>query len=189
VRRADFLAGLALMVGWPVSNFAEPELLPGPEWTLRKIVVANPGPGTTFTVTVPGEFDWRLLALNMLFGTSVVVGDRVPHLRMRDQTRELVRVPAGAIVPPGASVFVQWVAGLGAVQGSAAQGMLLAPWPALILPAGHTLDWLCTNLDGGDEVQLITLTVLERFTGRRPPESPGRPALVSPLDLGARLAS
>lgn len=165
------------------------ELAPdfGPGWTVRRVRIPDPGAGVTWSQTVPGDFDWRLLAANMFFSSGPDVPARVPHLRLRDQTRELFRVPIGATIPASSNAYLNWLRGVGRGSGSTAEGMLVAPWPDMPLSAGLTLDWLCTNIVAPDAVSLITLTVLERFTGDRPPERVLRPALVEPIDLAARL--
>lgn len=168
---------------------SEPAFSPGPEWVLEHVPIADPGAGTTWSKKVPGNYEWQLVAVSSLFGTSVVVAARVPYLRLRSETRELLRVPAGAAVPGGSDVYLQWADGVGEQAGSVAEGMLLMQWPAFPLVPGYTLDWLCTNLDGGDTVEFITLTVWQRYTGRRPPDRPPSGALVTPLPLDAKMVS
>lgn len=161
----------------------------GREWTLRTEAVPEPGVGTTFTITVPGDYEWRLVALNLRYATGGALPLRYPYLRLRDGTRELLRVPLGVGLAGGLSVTIGWAPGIGSVLGDGNAAAVLAPWPAMPLVPGHRLDWLVQNFDPLDAASLITFTVLQRFTGDRPPERRPRPALVTPVDADAILGS
>lgn len=160
----------------------------GPEWVSRRIAVDNPIAGGTWSLKAPGEFEWRMLAVNSLFATSAVVATRRPYLRLRDATREIIRVPLGATYAASANAYMQWMRDVGTLLGGTADGMVLAPLPPLPFEPGFTLDWLCTNIDATDSVTLITVTVLERFTGERRSRAGRGLGLVEPLDFDARLA-
>lgn len=158
------------------------ELSPGPDWVLRWLAIPNPGAGATWSLTVPGDFEWRVVALQQTFTTTAVPGDRVPGLVLRSATRELIRVPAGLVVPPSSGLRIQWAAGLGALFGGLVEGQIIAPLPPLPLVPGLALDALVIGLGLGDTLTSITLTVFERFTGEHRPARERRPTLVRPLD-------
>lgn len=160
----------------------------GSEWSLRVEPVENPAPNQTFTLTVPGEVEWRLLALNLLYSTDAGLGTRYPYLRLREQNRELLRVPLGVGIAPSANVTIGWGDDVGAVLGDAAAGMVLAPWPNVPLMPGWRLDWLVEGIGAADAPTAITCALLERWTGEHPPERRPAPLLVTPVDVAATLA-
>ena len=160
---------------------------PAGEWVRHVYRVPDPGAGSTWKLAVPGEFDWLLLSISQLFGTSAAVATRAPFLRVRDETRELWRVPFGSVVAANANVQHTYSRDVGAVIGSVTEGNLTAPLPGLPLAPGMVIDQLCFNLQAADVFSLINVMVLERFTGARPPRRGGPLGLVEPLDLGATL--
>ena len=156
---------------------------------LRILPVETPAAGATWSVEVPGESHWRLLSANMLFTAVGGVANRFPFLRLRSEFRELLTAPTTEGIGAGFSVTLNWLAGLGSTVGSVAGGNIATPWPGVPLEPGDTLDWLCNSLGGADTVDFITLVLAERWTGERPPERRRRPALVTPIDNLAILAS
>lgn len=164
---------------------SEPEFYgePGPGWVLRWYPIPNGAPD--WSVLVPGDKEWRVVALKAIFATSVIAGDRVPGLVVTSQTRELLRIPGGVVVPASSSLHIQWAAGVGALTGGLVDGEVLAPMPPLPLTPGLTLAALTLNPGLGDTTTGVTMLVWEKFTGDTPPARPARPALVRPFDLPA----
>ncbi|HEY2936925.1 MAG TPA: hypothetical protein VGJ25_10010 [Gaiellaceae bacterium] len=160
-------------------------VLPGV--VLRPVVIPDPGAGVTPVITVPGSYEWRVVALNLLFGTSATVANRGVYLRLRSSTRELIRVPIVQRQKESLSVFYTWSTAAGAVEGGIADLGLLVPLPELPLVPGFTLDVLCDAFQGADQFTFITLLVYESETGGEPAAERLGSELVQPLTLAGGL--
>jgi hypothetical protein len=111
---------------------------------------ANPGAGNELAIATDGDASWELLSLRLTFTASAVVGNRHPALVIADPDgKEFVRIDPQIVIAAGATVDVNFVAGLGYVQAANPTLFGLPGDPFRLLP-GWTLKTVTAALDAGD---------------------------------------
>lgn len=128
---------------------------------VKTIAVPAPAAGAEWSVAVPGQVVWELLAVNCVLTTSAVVANRNASVAVADnQGSRFGRFVNAAVVVAASASSSTWAAGIGVFSGT---GTVTAPLPSppLVVPAGGTVSSVTANLDVGDAYSSIVLEVRE----------------------------
>lgn len=133
---------------------------------LRVAKIANPSAGTDFSVTVPGESIWQLLAVTATLTASANAANRTPALKVTDGSATAWEVSAPVAITANQVVVISWIAELGFTDVAVTGGVLTQTIPPAILAPGYVLSVVTAAIDASDQWSSITYHVLSQFTGR-----------------------
>lgn len=131
----------------------------------RVLLQTTPAAGADFTITVPGESTWQVVALSARFVTSNAVANRGPGLLVTDGTNTIGEWPTGVVLTASLTTRITWSASGGSLMTSIISGALTVPIPPLILPGGYVVRTGTSLIDTADQWDRIVLTVVELQTG------------------------
>jgi len=143
-----------------------------PDW----LDVATPAAGATQTVTVPGEYYYRLVAARLLITTDANVANRLvtlDYLNARGTT--YLQNGAGVVVTANTSAQVfQWDANRTSGEW-AANTPIFAPLSSVFLPPAFVIKFNVLNIQAADAISGLRLWVEKFPTGGRgyPQGAPG----------------
>lgn len=144
------LAGYLDNTFQPSFPYEQPSSPLDGQGNLRSITGTNPAAGAEISETVPANVRWRPVAIEAVFVASAAVANRRISLRLDDGANEYYKVEASADVTAGQTrTFSMWAT----FGPSAANNVTFyLPLPGnLILPAGHRIRTVTSNLDVGDD--------------------------------------
>lgn len=126
------------------------------------VYVPAPAVGTSWSYKVDGRYFERLVGVRFVLVTSAVVANRFPVLYLQDQNGvNVLSVWAGGTVPASKTNGVNlspWYS----LQSNYGGAETFGPLPNMLVPPGYS--WVSTvqNIDVGDQVSGVVLTV-QRF--------------------------
>lgn len=144
-----------------------------PELGLDPVVVTvdDPAAGAEAIVTVPGHYEWTLIAVSCDLATSAAAANRVVEMRLDDGTTEYAVVHHIFAHPASNTCHYMWGRLMGVTNQSSVSLRFATGMPDFVLPAGHRLTLDAHNLQAGDQISEVVLNVLQRS---RVPEGPPR---------------
>jgi hypothetical protein len=128
----------------------------------RYVNIKNPALGADWSVSVPGGKVWLPLAVNFTIVCSATVANRAPQLMFLDGSAfgPYLFQPAYQVVASAASSLF-FTAGLGYVNLLSLDGDQSIGIPYVPCMPGWLLTSRTINLQAGDQIQSVTLEVLE----------------------------
>lgn len=111
---------------------------------------ANPAAGTASTITVPGDRNYRVLAVIATLTTSATVATRTPKVNILDQdSNVLMALPSvGTLAASSAATIQGWLGNTSSY--TAGDGTLIIPIPRTFLRPNWKIQLTATNLQAGD---------------------------------------
>lgn len=126
------------------------------------VYVPSPAAGGNWSYKVDGRYSERLIAVRFVLVTSAVVANRFPVLYLQDANGvNVLSVWAGGTVPASKTNGVN-LAQTYTLQSNYGGAETFGPLPDLLIPSGYTLASVVQNIDVGDTLTGIVLTV-QRF--------------------------
>lgn len=132
------------------------------------VPVATPAAGATQSVTVPGEYVYRVLAARVSLTTDANAANRLLTLDYVDpRGNTYVQNGAGLVVTANTSAQVfQWSRGR-TVAEWAANTPVFCPLDSVFLAPGWVIRWNVANIQVGDTLTALRLLVEQYETGDR----------------------
>jgi hypothetical protein len=122
------------------------------------VLVPSPAAGSDWSLTVPGTWWWRVLAISYVLATSAVVASRNLQLRYTDADGNiLAQLHGGGAAVPAATTMTAslWVGGPSSTSNA---GLSLSPLPDMVLRPGWKISTSTAGLDAGDQFSAIVVT-------------------------------
>lgn len=136
----------------------EDRILPGEK---RVLTIASPAAGADFTVTVPGNRQWRLDAGRAILTTDATVANRLPRLQFTDETVTWYEASSDAFIAAGLAQVVTFAAGGPEVTPGVAGAPASIALPLMWLPAGTIIRSATVAEDTGDQWSAIAVLIEE----------------------------
>lgn len=134
---------------------------------VRTFTVANPGVGTDWKFTVPGESVLAIFSVTATLTASAVVANRAPIAFTTDGNAILFRVGPGAAVTASQTVIFSWLPELGYRDTATNFNTQLVGLPPLYMASGQVFQVATTAIDVGDQWSGIVISAYEVFHGKR----------------------
>lgn len=156
------------------------------ELAWQDVIIAGPLPlgEDSFSRTVPGETFEVVQSVRVDLITDATVANRHVLLEVvgGGGGSILFRVPAPATQPASRSANYSFLANLSAAYGPVSDTSV-APLLPMLLPSGYRISIQVGNMQAGDQLEAIVLTLLRIPSGPARPESRLR-RLLQPVSLG-----
>lgn len=146
-------------LGWPGSPIGSS--MDPAAGALRQFFGTDPGPGATFSETVPPGALWELVSLNVVFAASAAAGTRRVFLSIADSFASYILLTGLTTLAPLDVVRFQWIQGL-PLESAVIPSQAVAGLPMnLRLRAGWTISGIVTGMDAADDFSSPALIVRE----------------------------
>ena len=143
-------------MGDPLDRAAH---LPPSAWTYEVRPIGAPAVGTDFQITVNDGGVWRVSAIVATLTASAVAGNRVPQLRIDDQSTRSMLFPAGAATIANGVTTYSWLRGFPVTMAAAEAGLVVVPLVDHVLHQGWRIGPVTAARDAGDQWSAISITI------------------------------
>jgi hypothetical protein len=134
-------------ISYPLSPIVGADASAG---TVQAVVGPNPAAGADWSVTVPGGQRWRLLSIRSILVTSAAVANREVQLAITANALVVALAPSGVAQVASETRHYTWYAA--AARGAGAVSLnVTVPLPAVLLPAGATIETITQAIDVADD--------------------------------------
>lgn len=130
---------------------------------LQLTPVAAPAAGADWTITVPGQGVWQLLAVRARLVTSATVANRVVGLGLNDQTTTVFNIDQPNAVPASRTTDFNWAPSMLQTQGSG-DATVTSRLPDIPLMGGWRIASATGAIQIGDQWSNVNALAIEYRT-------------------------
>lgn len=132
---------------WPGGTLVHPIEGNG---NIRSITGTVPAAGAEISEVVPTATRWRLIAFRYALTTAIAVANRESNLVIDDGVNTYITDTSGFTEAASLTDTFSWMLGVQRLQ-ALQSNVLTLPLPPVLLPAGHRIRTLTTNIQAADQ--------------------------------------